>query len=80
MKNLDITNDKQLITHRILSYGDLNDIRSLFKLYGLKDLQQIFLTKPMNLYTKPGLNFVKDVILNMEKAVINESKYVKTLH
>ncbi len=80
MKDLDIANDKHLITHRILSYGDLNDIRSLLKLYGLKDLQQIFLNKPMNLYTKSGLNFVKNFVLNIEKAVINESKYVKTLH
>jgi len=80
VKDLDVVKDKSLITHRILSYGDLNDIQSLFRIYSMKDLQQTFLTKPMKLYTKSGVNFVKDYILNMENTYIDDSAYVKTLY
>lgn len=80
IKDLDLKKDKSLITHRVLSYGDLDDIHVLFSIYAVEDLQRTFLANPMNIYTRAGLNFVKNFILDMENTPVEKALYVKTLY
>jgi len=80
INNLDLEKDKTIIIHRVLGYGDMSDIKVLFKIYDLKKLQHIFLAEPMNVYTKSGLNFTKNLVLDMENTPIEEKAYVKSLY
>lgn len=79
VKKLDIEKNKNYITHQILMYGDLNDIKWLLKTYPKKVIKQEFLKKPQKIYTAPILNFVKTIILNI-KQDINKKNYVKTIY
>jgi hypothetical protein len=80
INSLDLEKDKVLIVHKVLSYGDMSDLEALFKIYNLKKLQHIFLTEPMNVYTKSGLSFTKDLVLDMESTFVEEQAYVKNLY
>jgi len=80
VNKLDLQKDKTMIVHRVLSYGDLEDIKLLFNMYGLLELKHEFLANPMNVYTKSGLNFTKNYILDLENTPIDKKKYVKTIY
>ena len=53
VKNLDLERDKVYIIHQILSYGNLRQIRWLFKTYGLREIREIFLKYPKKIYATP---------------------------
>lgn len=78
--NLDLKKDKTAIIHKVLSMGDLEDIKLLFELYGKSDVKQEFLAHPMNVYAKSGFNFIKKFILNLKDTPIDQSKYVKNIY
>lgn len=74
--NLDLQADKNYIIHQILMYGTLEDIHFLRTLYSDEELKAVFLHHPAKIYTKPSLFFVKNYILDLEKAELNESVYL----
>ena len=80
VNKLGLQKDKTTIVHRVLSYGDLEDIKLLFNMYGRSELEHEFLANPMNIYTKSGLNFTKNYILDLESTPVDEKKYVKTVY
>jgi len=76
-RQLDLNKDKAYIIHHVLSYGDLSDIKLLFRIYGQEEVKDVFLKQPIKIYDRPCLHFIKEFILNL-KEPINEEKYLKT--
>ena len=79
-ENLDPEKHKAYIVHHVLMYGELEDIKQLFKLYPKEEIRQVFLKKPLKVYTRPAFHFVKNYILKLSNAKIPEEKYVGTFH
>ena len=80
VKNLDLEKDKVYIIHQILEYGDLNEIAWLFRVYSKKTIREVFQKMPMKVYSRPGFNFIKNIILGLRKKQISPDKYVSTLY
>ena len=76
INDLDLENDKIYIIHQILSFGDIDEIRWLFKNYSLDEVKIVFINTPKRIYTRPVFLFIKDYILKI-KTVLDEKEYVK---
>lgn len=79
VKKLDLDKDKIYIIHQILSYGSLDQIKWLFKVYKREEIREVFLKSPKNLYTPAVFYFIKNFILDLKKKKLKKEKYVKTL-
>jgi len=79
VKNLDLEKDKVYIIHQVLSFGNFEQIKWLFNVYGQKEIREVFLKYPKKIYTASMFNFVKNFILDLEDKKLLEEKYVKTL-
>ena len=79
VKKLDLEKDKIYIIHQILSYGDLDQIKWLFKVYKKEEIRKVFLKSPKNLYIPAVFYFVKNFILDLRDKRLKEEKYVKNL-
>ena len=75
--DINLKEDKVYVIHQILSYGNLNQIKWLFKIYPARDIKEIFLRSPQKIYLPSVFNFVKKFILNINKN-LSETDYVKT--
>ena len=73
---LDLDKDKDYIIHQILAYGDLKAIKWLFKVYNKKEIKNSFLKKPSKIYRPQTFNFVKNILLGLEKKSLVFNKYV----
>lgn len=71
-EKIDFNKDYIYIIHQILSWGEPEDLKLLFKIYGLEKVKQVFLSYPKRVYTYPALCFVK----NLLGVKAEESKYV----
>jgi len=80
VKNLDLEKDKVYIIHQVLEYGNLKEISWLFKVYSIREIREIFEKMPMKIYSRPGFNFVKNIILDLKKKTISPEKYVSTIY
>ncbi|MFH1462641.1 MAG: hypothetical protein ABIG08_03045 [bacterium] len=78
IKKLDLENDNVYIIHQVLSYGNLGQIRWLFKVYPFKEIKEVFVKYPKKIYTAPVFYFVKNFILNLKNKKLSVQKYVKT--
>lgn len=76
IKNADLCDDKIYIIHQILAYGDIREVKWLFKVYSENEVRNIFISYPARIYTKPIYYFIKNFILNI-KEDINENDYIK---
>ncbi|MCX6384849.1 MAG: hypothetical protein NTV16_10325 [Actinobacteria bacterium] len=74
---MDLENDKIYIIHQVLSFGDIDEIRWLFKNYSLDEVKIVFINTPKRIYTRPVFLFIKDYILKI-KTGLDEKKYVKS--
>lgn len=75
INKLDIKRDKSYIIHEILSEGRMEDIQWLFEQYPADTVKHVFLTTPYKSYRKPRLRFVKNMLLSIQKPVL-ENRYV----
>lgn len=80
IKNLDLKRDKAYIIHQVLSYGTLEQIRWLLKVYGKKEVRKVFEEAPMRVYCPSTFNFIKNIILGLKRKTIPSEKYVTTLY
>lgn len=78
IRELDLEKDKVYIVHQVLSFGNLNQIKWLFKVYRPKEIREIFLKHPKKIYTPPIFYFVKNFILGLKKKNLPKEKYVKS--
>lgn len=77
VKDLDLEKDKNYIIHQILSYGNLKQIRWLFKVYKREEIKKVFLEFPKKIYQPAVFYFVKKFVLKLRKKKLKEEKYVK---
>ncbi len=78
IKKLTLEKDKVYIVHQILSYGNLRQIKWLFKIYGLKEIKEVFLKYPKRIYSAPVFYFIKNFILGLKNKKLSPENYVKT--
>lgn len=76
-KKINFPEDKHFIIHRVLSYGTMDDIRSLFKIYGKEVIKKEFLNAAPGQYDPKVLALVQH-ILGVDK--IDKYKYLRNLH
>ncbi|MFH1145618.1 MAG: hypothetical protein V1707_01490 [bacterium] len=69
--------DRNLITHQVLAYGGLDDIRKLIRLYGKKTVVREFKKPRAGLYQPAVLNFIQH-LLGVKR--VAKEKYVKNLY
>lgn len=75
LKDLDLKEDKQYIINQILAYGGVKELRWLFETYQESTIRDVFLRQPIKTYRAPTFNFVKEILLEIEKE-LPEEKYV----
>ncbi|MDP3882662.1 MAG: hypothetical protein Q8Q48_01245 [Candidatus Staskawiczbacteria bacterium] len=78
IKNIDLEKDKVYIIHQVLSYGNMKQIKNLFKIYKSKEIKDVFVNHPQKVYSPAVFKFVKKFILSLEKENLTAEKYVKT--
>ena len=78
IKNIDLQKDKIYIIHQILSYGQINQIKQLFKIYKPQEIRDIFTNHPKRIYSSAVFNFVKNFVLDLPEQNLPKNKYVKT--
>ena len=80
VNQLDLEGDKVYIIHQILMYGGFEDIKWLFKTYPQKTIKEIFVTRPLKVYTKEGFHFVKNYVLDFKGQKLPVGKYVNPFY
>ena len=78
IKNIDIKKDRVYIIHQVLSYGGMEQIKQLFRIYGPEEIKDVFLSHPKRIYSPAVFNFIKNFVLNLKKENLLINKYVKT--
>jgi len=76
-KKLDPEKDKHLIIHQVLSYGTMDDMRELFRVYGFKTVKKEFKKPKRGLY-QPNILAFCQYILKIKK--LDEKKYLKNVY
>jgi Cu/Ag efflux protein CusF len=79
VKDLDLKKDKVYIIHQILSYGNLEQIKWLFKVYKKEEIKKVFLKSPKKIYIPAVFYFIKNFILDLRKKRLKKEKYVKAI-
>lgn len=79
IRHLDMERDKSYIVHQILSLGLLEELKWLFHSFSVRELQKIFIEKPIKDYSWSSFNFCKNILLGLENKSLNPGRYVKTL-
>jgi hypothetical protein len=79
VKKLDLEKDKEYIIHQILMYGNLSQIRWLFKVYNFNTIREVFIKNPRPIYTSPIFKFIKNFVLDLKKYKLNKKYYVKNI-
>lgn len=74
---MDRDRDKIYIIHQILSYGDLKELRRLFRIYDRKEVGEVFIKFPKKIYQPSVFYFVKNFILELKNRKLKEGDYVK---
>jgi len=69
--------DKNYIIHQVLAYGTWVHLKWLFKTYKEEEIRNVFKKHPSKDYTEKSFNFVKNILLDIDKGV-DEKLYVKT--
>ena len=75
--DVDLENDKIYIIHQVLSFGDIEEIKWLFKKYTLDEIKMVFINVPKRIYTRPVFLFIKEYILKINTK-LEEKNYVKS--
>ncbi len=78
VQHLDLERDDQYIIHQILGYGSLDDISWLIKTYGLEKVKDVFVSKPLKIYSRSAFNFAVKMILDLPFGELILEKYDQT--
>jgi len=74
-EKIDIDQDRIYIIHQVLAWGEPEDLRLLFKIYGNEEVRSVFIKHPKRVYTYPALRFVEILL----EAKVDCSKYVSSI-
>ncbi len=76
-KGVDFEKDKNYVIHHTLALGTMDDVRTLFKLYGKETVRREF-KKPMpGLYHPNVFNLFKHVL---KVKHLDKNRYLKNIH
>lgn len=78
ISSLDLKKDKNYIIHQVLTYGILEQIGWLEKVYTRNEIRKVFVNKPKKQYTNSSFNFVKNYLLGINQK-LSKNSYVKDL-
>jgi len=76
LEDLDIDKDGDYIIHQILSFGDLESTKWLFRTYGKKYIKKSFINKPTKIYRPQTFNWAKNILLGLSNKQLDFRKYV----
>lgn len=76
LEELNVNRDRDYIIHQVFAYGSLSAIKWLFKTYDKATIKNSFLKKPAKIYRPQTFNWVKNVLLGLEKKRLNIGQYV----
>lgn len=79
IEKLDRNRDKIYIIHQILSYGDFKELRWLLRIYGDKEVREVFTKYPKKIYQPSVFYFIKNFILKLKNKRLKEDDYVRGL-
>lgn len=79
VNDLNLLKDRYYIIHQILIYGNFSDLKWLFGHYSKNEIREVFL-KPYKNYPKNIFHFVKNYVLDLKNAHLNENNYVTSIH
>jgi len=79
IEKLDLKQDKIYIIHQILSYGDLKELKWLFRIYDKKEIEEVFIKFPKKIYQSAVFYFIKNFVLGVKTKRLREKNYVKSL-
>uniref|UniRef100_A0A7C4TGD0 DUF6922 domain-containing protein n=1 Tax=candidate division WOR-3 bacterium TaxID=2052148 RepID=A0A7C4TGD0_UNCW3 len=74
-EKIDFEQDRIYIIHQVLAWGEPEDLRLLFKIYGTEEVKSVFFSHPRKVYTYPALRFV-EILLGTK---VDRSKYVSSI-
>ena len=74
--DIDIQQDKNYLIHQLFAYGGIPQWRWLFKTYSFKTILNIFLKRPAKIYRPETFNFVKNILLALDKKNLVKEYYV----
>lgn len=80
LNKIDLARDKTYLIHQVLMYGNLKDVRWLFKAYPKDEIKKVFLNKPQKVYTPQAFNFTKNYILDLKNKKISPKNYINAIH
>ncbi len=76
---IDLQKDRVYIIHNILRYGELEDIKILYRIYPETEIKKIFIKYPRRIYTPASFNFIKNFVLGLNSQYIDEEKYLEKI-
>ncbi len=62
--------------HQIMSFGEIDDIKKMEQLIGIKKIKELYLKYPKKVYSRSVFLFINNYILKT-KEPIDEQKYLK---
>lgn len=77
--HLDIKNDRAYIVNQVLAYGTLAQLQWLFQTYSLSMIKKIFAEQPAKIYSPAAFNFIKNILLELERRRLRPQNYVSSL-
>ena len=80
IRSFDIEKDKAQIIHHVLAYGGLDEIKRLYKIYSPREIEQVFIKRPMKLYTPASFEFILKSLLGKSVKFLSPRKYVKAVY
>lgn len=76
---LDLQKNKIYIINQVLAYGTWEQLKWLLNAYKRSEIAEVFQEHPTNDYTKPGINFVKNILLGLETVDLDLRRYDRSL-
>jgi len=74
---LNLRKDRHFIIHQVLSQGNMDDVRQLFKIYGKQTIRREFKKPKIGLYYPNILNFAQH-LLGVKR--LAKRKYLKNIY
>jgi len=75
ISQLNLRKDRAYIVNQVLSFGSLEDLRWLFKVYPSNVIKKTFINSPIKTYRPESFNFAKNILLEIDQK-LNSKNYV----
>lgn len=73
--HLDLKKDKVYIINQVLVYGGFKELRWLFRIYPKRAIKEIFIHRPLKIYSPSAFNFAKEILLGLKNRNLKLANY-----